>query len=188
MKVMERLELVMSPSSPIGVLTCPTRTRADHGKFVVADPEFIEPDRAVLVVFKGEIPAVLEGFPEMCLPSQGESGASYRRLLEGRCRPGNTLIYGLLYGSGRHAGRLVPPHVVPLSPSAQVHGEVLVGRLEHHAGAVPELGLDAHVAADLGTRRRCRHAGTRVRPPCRPTEHNATGVALTPCCMPDIWA
>ena len=46
------------------------------------------------------------------------------------------------------AGGLVPPHVVELHPAAQVHGEVLVGRLEPEEQAVLEAGRDAQVAAD----------------------------------------
>ena len=44
---------------------------------------------------------------------------------------------------------LVPPHIVPLHPTAKVHGEIFVGRAEIEEFAVLEEHDAAQVAADL---------------------------------------
>ena len=64
MKVMQRLELVISPSRPIAFLTCPTRTVPITGIAFCPTHISSSPTVSVHVSFKGPIEAVLAGFPE----------------------------------------------------------------------------------------------------------------------------
>ena len=51
--------------------------------------------------------------------------------------------------SGLQGRGLVPPHIVPLHPAANMQREVLVGRFKPGEQAVFETALDVQVAADL---------------------------------------
>ena len=87
MKVMQRLEAVISPSRPIGVFDVAGADGAEDGNFRFADPEFIQPARAELVVFQGENEPVLAGFPEGAFGKGADAAEVFAVLQDRRCRP-----------------------------------------------------------------------------------------------------
>ena len=104
MKVMQRLEAVMSPSRPIGFLTWPTRTVPITGSLLTPTQNSSSPAVLNWIVFQGENEAVFAGFPEGAFHEGPDAAGSSRRRARSPMPPG------------------AAPEATPGTPFARVQG------------------------------------------------------------------
>ena len=110
MKVMQRLEAVISPSRPIGSLTCPTRTVPIDGNLFCPTQNSSSPAVLNWLFSKAGIEPVLAGFPE-CAFRQGANAAEVFAVLQ------------IADAARGDAGSHVPARLPGLAPWSGLQGQ-----------------------------------------------------------------
>ena len=179
----------MSPSSPIGVFTWPTRHSAEERNVFGAEPEFVEPSGLELVVLKRENQTIFAILPKSAFDERPDATKVFAILQvtnAAPCDASSKIRRVARVACDRRClqgRRLIKPDIVPLRPTADVHREIVVRRGDPQKEAVAEFGFRAEVAADnvtvvLRRRRRERRAWHRRSGPSSRLERSELELLL----------